>query len=55
MGVALESGSGWILEEFWGTWKKILDCLKQTLSRNMDIKDVAGGDAVGDKEHITGN
>ena len=45
-----------------GGWKnfeehdrKVLDCLEQTLSRNMDVKDAASGGTVGSEEHIIGN
>lgn len=34
---------------------KIPDSLEQTLSRNIDITDAAGGGAVGSEEHVIGN
>ena len=49
-------------QEVVGGWKnfeehdrKVLDCLEQTLSRNMDVKDAASGGTVGSEEHIIGN
>ena len=32
-----------------------LECLEQTLSRNTDVKDVAGEGSEGSHEHIIGN
>lgn len=49
-------------QEVVGGWKniqehdrKVLDCLEQTLSRNMDIKDAASGGTVGSEEYIIEN
>ena len=35
--------------------KESLNCLGQTVKRNLDIKNVASEDSKGSEEHVTGN